>query len=346
MKELDGHIDDIIELAYPDDDLNGKLYAKQKALGELLNDGLFNPHMLSIHAAYEEFPGDVAPEFVKTIKKYCGLSFETVNRFLLNGELRAEQNEIEDIIKTMDRAFTESASIVPKDTVVYRSMAFPDWMFIETLEDKVFHFRTYVSTSLSPYVGLTFAGAGLKPVVGCSYIDDPEEISTEPMNTKISTSMAIRDIHTVPVIIPGKISNSPRECELILPRGTTIRLNKVAIGRGAVYMTRKIDSAIMDCSVVDPSELSESVEIFDGDELFKTGRLVEYKGGFTGFVRGVEIMNEQKKPKGDIANEIRMYQISNLARKAGLKGKEKDDDEQSDAKFSSDLFSSTRKPRK
>lgn len=344
LKRLDDKIGQLIDCAIPSE--KERPYEKQRILGSILNTGLFNPHMLHIHESYEDFPGDIAEEFIPIIKKYCSNTFETVNNYLLNGEIRTtEQDQVENTIKELDRAFVESSSQLPDDTILYRSMKFPDWLFLETIDDKLFHFRTYVSTSFSPYMGLTFNGQGLTPVVGCEYITSSDEIDSEPMRHVIETSMVIRDVNTVPVIIPGKISGSPRECEVILPRGVTIRINRVAIGRDEI-MGKKINSAIMDCSIVDPKDMNESTEVFDGDELFRTGRLVEYRGGFDGFVRGMNIMNEQKKDQNDVANFVKMIQISNLARRSEMTKQELAEVEKSASKFSCDLYSKTRKPRK
>lgn len=94
----------------------------------------------------------------KIVREYTGSSYGQINGALLNSKENSELTQQSlDMVKQMDSAFENSGVQLPKDSVLYRSMRINGKLAKQAAVNKLFHFRTFVSTSLNPELGLTFA---------------------------------------------------------------------------------------------------------------------------------------------------------------------------------------------
>jgi hypothetical protein len=97
----------------------------------------------------------------------------------------------------------------------------------------------------------------------------------------------------------------PRECEVLLPRGTVLRVNRMT-GSGGIADDRK--TYLADCTVVAPDQIDETTELYDGD-LFMSEGIVEpiKKGGFF-----AEMYNSSKEERNNEGWEL-LSSVVNLS---------------------------------
>ncbi|QIW87069.1 hypothetical protein AHP1_2381 [Aeromonas phage Ahp1_CNU-2021] len=239
--------------------------------------------------AYLKLGTTVPAEHKATIMHYCGMGFKTINNFLLNG---SGGNKGQNLVAKMDKAFEESAAYVTKDVLLFRSMAMRDYLALEIAEGKLFHFRTYVSTTTSPIKGMSFCGPGMSAMATYRYTD---LMDTDPIDRDLTTTMTIRDAYKIPVVVPGKFAAQfPQECEVIMPRGTTVRINRLAASPNRKGIIQNVH---FDTSVVPSSEIAVNETVYDGDAFISTGKLKAIRVGFGTFVnesKGIDELDQVK----------------------------------------------------
>ena len=94
-----------------------------------------------------------------------------------------------------------------------------------------------------------------------------EVMQATESSTDASIGFVMSGAHKIKVLIPGKETAYPQECEVMLPRGTTLRFDRVKTVEAS-------GSYLVFASVVEPSKLDESEVVYDGDVLLETGESV------------------------------------------------------------------------
>lgn len=284
---------------------------------------------------------EIDKEYVKAsdrtiVGRYTASDFTDMNNALLLG-MDIEENK--GLIHDMDKAFENSGRRIPEGTILYRGMRMNKKLLVETLKGKAFHFRTYVSTSLSPNTGLIAFENPISTIAkpsSVAYSSDNVASEIEDDRTihpvlGFTVSMIIRDGHKVPVIIPGKVSQYNNECEVILSRGTTMRVTDSNI----VKDKHDDVAGILSMSVLGADEIKLN-ETYDGDHLVKTGEV--RKLSFSAFA---ESRKSVKKSKERNYSDFIAYAASGYRNKTSgkiLSQREKDERDRISRKFGGELL--------
>lgn len=239
------------------------------------------------------------------IREYVGSGYSDINNMLLgrynaaNPDILSEP-EVTKAIKNLDDAFKKGDRI-PEGITLWRSQNVRQPIFEALVKNRVFYFRNYVSTSLAPII---FGGwKGNQAVAMAS--DNTRAVLNNPGNSdetvknilptyaelglddeyhaaedrrqaeknKVMIGWAIEGAHKINVVYPGDLSNMSGEMEVILPRGTMVRIDKIvdaSYSDGLVYDNQKFIQA----EVMTSESLEESMVVYDGDILMETGELV------------------------------------------------------------------------
>lgn len=300
----------------------------------------------------------INPKDSAIVNTYTSAKYREINGFLLNGEYGTGPTMLnKDRVKLLDEAFDRSGVRLPEGVVLYRGMRMTPTIAKQVVKGKVFHFRTFVSCSLRPNISLYAFGADIsKTIQGRAntntFMFSPEEkgnikirnlvsdedISAELNNENatiqsINIAMIVNDAHKVPVIIPGDVSDFSSECEVVLSRGTTMKINDMIM----VVERRFTDSnhfyGTMDMSVMGPEEVKLN-EVYDGDHFMETGELK--KMSFSSF------MESKKTPKKtDSRNRIEFMNQALISRRNEERvytAKEKEDLQRLRDKFGGELL--------
>ncbi|WDS61745.1 hypothetical protein [Cronobacter phage vB_Cdu_VP8] len=220
-----------------------------------------------------------APASVKSrVSEYTISWYDSVNPALQGyGAIGFQEKHI----ATMDKAF-EYGTKLEEGTTLWRGMQATESVWDSSIESKLFYFANYVSCSLYPII---FGGFGdvSKQLSGMQHrktadIDAGDAVpNLDAGASKVRVGFAISGADKVKVVVPGPLSEYPEEGEVILPRGTTIAFNKVHHGLAARDAHKK--AALVEATVIAPEELTEATEIYDGDALLETGKLVKLSDG-------------------------------------------------------------------
>jgi hypothetical protein len=228
------------------------------------------------------------PSQKRGIREYCGSGYGDINNLLLgryNPENYEVMNEkdIETAVNNLDSAF-ENGDRIPEGITVYRAQSMTWAIYGALVKNKVFYFRNFVSTSLTPIIfgrfGVTHAGIGLLDDEERNElaVDKNDEGYTKVTGTgdkQVKVGWAIDGASKVNVVFPGNLGIAT-EAEIILPRGLMVKINKITDASnndGTVSNNTKLVQA----EVLTADELQESV-VYDGDVLMETGELTVYQG--------------------------------------------------------------------
>lgn len=256
------------------------------------------------------------------IKEYVGSGYSDINNMLL-GRYRADNydtlsyKEVTTAIKNLDDAFKRGDRI-PEGLTLWRSQSVRKPIFEAMVKNRVFYFRNYVSTSLSPIIfggwkgnqGVAMASDNTRAVLTVDKSDETAIVPDQEIRMvqeygeeriRISLGWAITGGEKVNVVYPGDLSNMSGEMEVILPRGTMLQINKItdaSYNDGMVYNNQKFIQA----EVMTADQLDEAV-VYDGDVLMETGEVVEYSDepqpesgpfDFEGFVKSTKTSESNK----------------------------------------------------
>lgn len=257
------------------------------------------------------------------IKEYVGSGYSDINNMLL-GRYKADNydtlsyKEVTTAIKNLDDAFKRGDRI-PEGLTLWRSQSVRKPIFEAMVKNRVFYFRNYVSTSLSPIIfggwkgnqAVAMASDNTRAVLNVDKSDETAIVPDQEIRLskeygeeriRVSIGWAINGGDKVNVVYPGDLSNMSGEMEVILPRGTMLKVNKItdaSYSDGLVYNNQKFIQA----EVMTSDQLDEAV-VYDGDVLMETGEVAEYDGDvpepeaspfdFEGFVKSTKESESNK----------------------------------------------------
>ncbi|ARW57623.1 hypothetical protein [Kosakonia phage Kc304] len=245
------------------------------------------------HITMMRTPKQYTPAEKRGIKEYCGSGYYDINNMLLGrydetSRETMEAKEVTTAIKNLDDAFKKGDRI-PEGLTLWRAQTIRKPIYDSLVKNRVFYFRNYVSTSLMPIIfggwkgnlGVAMTSDNTRDVLN---IDGGTEdavikghnirLSQEKGETevKVSVGWAIEGAHKINVVYPGDVSHMPHEMEIILPRGTMLKINKItdaSYNDGIEYSNQKFIQA----EVMTSEQLDEAV-VYDGDALIESGELV------------------------------------------------------------------------
>ena len=226
------------------------------------------------------------------IKEYVGSGYSDINDMLLgryrDGDTLTEK-EATTAIKNLDDAFKKGDRL-PEGITLWRSQTVRKPIFEAMVQNRVFYFRNFVSTSLSPIIfggwkgnqGVAMASDNTRAVLTVDKSDETAIVPDQEIRMvqeygeeriRVSLGWAIEGAHKINVVYPGDLSNMSGEMEVILPRGTMLQINKItdaSYNDGMVYNNQKFIQA----EVMTADALNESMVVYDGDALVESGELV------------------------------------------------------------------------
>lgn len=225
---------------------------------------------------------DMRPQDIKAIKDYTGSGYKYLNNALLG--LDSFPKTIQTKVKALDSAISVSGAKLDKSVILYRLQRVNRQESIRLLTNKVFYFRNFVSTSLKPLIydsmvfGESAAGTVSGPELSQSDLS-PEEFVTSTQQTtdndirdNLTYAFIIKGASKIKSLVTGAYSSWPAEAEVILPRGTTLKINKVyGKDRSIDVDSSDFRTFLLDSEVMDPELLDESVDVYDGDLFMSEG---------------------------------------------------------------------------
>lgn len=250
-------------------------------------------------------PKQYTPAEKRGIREYVGSGYSDINNMLLgrynasNPDILTEP-EVTKAIKNLDDAFKKGDRL-PEGVTLWRSQNVRQPIFEALVKNRVFYFRNFVSTSLSPIIfggwkgnqGVAMASDNTRAVLNNP---DNSAETVKPMfqsyaelgatdeyhqaqdiaqaeKTKVMIGWAIEGAHKINVVYPGDLSNMSGEMEVILPRGTMLQIDNIvdaSYSDGLVYDNQKFIQA----EVMTSDALNESMVVYDGDALLESGEMV------------------------------------------------------------------------
>lgn len=238
---------------------------------------------------------DYTTEEKDAITNYTSQNYEDINSFLLGND-EATKKTINTYIPNLDKAFSKGVKL-DKSTILYRAQRLEYKDLNKSVQNKILYFPNFISTSLAP----VFFNKGFSNSVSSytSQSQDWEAQSRETLGDKVVDSKAeyksdyiarlgimISGVHKVKVIVPGDLSRFSHESEVILPRGSALKIRSIH-GSGELSKSFLIDTVYMP-----PEDLVECTEVFDGDKFLNEGVLE--KINFRNFVKEQEIIKESQ----------------------------------------------------
>lgn len=227
---------------------------------------------------------------------YVGSSYKYINDYLL-GLDDYGKDTVEKWIESIDSAF-ENGVRLPKGTKLFRGQRTKREAIEVSLENKHFYFKNYVSTSMAPIIFGEYGRAfdAMDPEALNTDTSTPKEVLDSVSNiasdnvtnsemAELRLAFVISGAEKIKTIVTNAgISSLSFEAEVILPRGTVLRIDKMygSAQKLDKNETTLYKSVLMECTVVSPEQLSETT-VYDGDKLLE-GELVESDYSFSSFV--------------------------------------------------------------
>lgn len=287
---------------------------------------------------YRKIGTYVKQEDADAVRLYTSNFYKSINTGLLTGQM---SGEAKGTIVALDNAFRNSGVRIPTDMLLYRGMRIDTDLSKKVLKGKAFYFRPYVSTSLRPNIGMFSFNADFHSFLKHSResgtmdtdqtLDRIEKIYDD-LEPYIPVTMVLSGGYKVPVIIPGEVGEYQQECEVILSRGTTARINNAKFSEGKYGDYHQI-YGVLDMEIMGADEV-QMHEQYDGDHFIATGELKKMD-----FMSFMEAKRKPKKSASDNRIDFMSAAIqSPRANKKIMTKKEKETAQRIRDKFFNDLM--------
>lgn len=203
---------------------------------------------------------------------YTTNEYTKINDFLL-GKDPSSKRFYKDIIPELDSAFEKGVQL-DKSTILYRAHRLFYTDMTKAVENKILYFPNYISTTLKP-----------KVFSEIPKVKEPEkpswsDIAQQTLNTDLVSAetndsskslfdlaIVIKGVDKVKVIVPGQLSKYADEAEVILPRGSALKINNIIPGK------QHSQNLLVDTAYIAPEQIEESMELYDGDKFLNEGKL-------------------------------------------------------------------------
>ncbi|AHY25180.1 Alt-like RNA polymerase ADP-ribosyltransferase [Pectobacterium bacteriophage PM2] len=245
------------------------------------------------HITSNRTPSQYTSAEKRSIREYTGTGYSDINNMLLgryidkNRDILSE-DEVTTAISNLDSAF-KNGDRIPEGLTLWRAQTVRKPIYEAMVKNRVFYFRNFVSTSLSPIIfggwkgnlGVAMASDNTREILTIDKTGEDAIIPSSIKNAiklvgeesiRIMVGWAISNAHKINVVYPGSVSPHPSETEVILPRGTMFKINKItdsSYNDGIEYNNQKFIQA----EVMTSDQLDEST-VYDGDALLESGELI------------------------------------------------------------------------
>lgn len=208
----------------------------------------------------------------EAISSYTTSAYADINQFLL-GKKQPHADIYKKIIPELDSAFKNGVQL-DKSTILYRAHRLYYKDMNQAVENKMLYFPNYVSTTLKPEVfGLNYQQEEPKETswedVAADAIDQKLKDDPEAKEFQLTYNMAItiKGAHKVNAIVTGQLSDFQGEAEVILPRGSALKINEIFSGG------KNTTNLLVNTTYIAPEQIEESMELYDGDKFLNEGKL-------------------------------------------------------------------------
>ncbi|EQA7786664.1 ADP-ribosyltransferase [Acinetobacter baumannii] len=254
---------------------------------------------------------------IKAIEAYTGSSYANINDYLIGNSASIDSNS-RKTIDNLDDAFA-NGSTLDRGTVLYRGQKVKIGQLMPMIDNKILYFKNFVSTSLFPLIFGGFANASANIDLGAqdqtdftsadlikstSIADYNRSDTQDPSYADVitvSVAMVIKGANKIKVIVPGGTSSYPDECEVILPRGTAMKIVKVT---GETQDGDSKESMLMETDIISADQLDESSDVYDGDLFLSEGKLEKIKSFNLSNLYTNEVLREAAVPDNPVAAEL------------------------------------------
>jgi hypothetical protein len=299
-------------------DIDVKVQALQRPMAiitQMMDDVFINAYEVAQSVEPAE---ELTKAEKQAIGEYCMNSFSDINLFLIGiPDEDTNFKWVEGEIEKLDSAFSKGVTL-PKGTTVYRGQEGTSNALRKNIENRTFYFRNYVSTSLKPNIFSNVPGMASGNGMGIT-LDDESSVYTDghafsddwnsqdanqtvtnalktKENAKIDISFVIKGVEKIKVVVPGSLSEYAEEAEVILPRGTTLRVNKTT----TASLSKSYNRFLLECDVMDFDRVvAESEVVYDGDLFLETGEVKPVKGS-----KFAEFLTEAEETSSNEVDEI------------------------------------------
>ncbi|QPB12396.1 hypothetical protein [Providencia phage PSTCR6] len=274
-----------------------------------------------VSGAFMSIPdSDFSNDEKEAIETYSNRAYEEINDFLL-GKDPSVKKVFSDYIPNLDNAFSKGTKLA-KGTILYRAQRLDYRDLDKAIKSKVLYFPNYVSTSLAPiifgqrgnaYKSLDPKSASVlfdeswddvaKTIIHPDVLEKPAE-ELKPSQTNVRMGIVIKGAENLKVLIPGNLSKFSSECEVILPRGVGLKINKISgVRNEATVLDSNQNYLLVETSVIPPEQLSENAELYDGDLFMNEGKL-EKLSGFSKFLHEAKLESKLDNIALDLLAEV------------------------------------------
>ena len=162
-------------------------------------------------------------ENLNDLATYTGSGYGSINEALRGGTASPSDGTLKRIVG-IDKLFTECGLRLPSDAVVYRGQPIST-VDVDALKNGgKYILHGFTSTSTKLYTAIGFSGKSETQHFQKGGIKDWGDSKHESK----AVIFAIRGLDKALSVIPGKFGNHYSECEIVLNRGTVLKLDKFA----------------------------------------------------------------------------------------------------------------------
>ncbi len=151
-------------------------------------------------------------EGISEVQAYTGSAYGTINNYLRG---KSSETSGQNYVKKIDNLYKKKGMRIAKDVVVYRGQRMDEDTIKKLLDGSPYMFRAYTSTSTNLQTAISFSKASANAFVS----------GTTAVVEKPHVLMLISGLDSTLSLVPGNLSNHVSECEVIINRGTVIKVD-------------------------------------------------------------------------------------------------------------------------
>lgn len=196
----------------------------RKAMDELESNGRYLADRIHWDLTkYEEIltnSNKVGIHGLNSLISYTGQSYEAINDTLRSGD---GSENVKGMIENIDKVFKKKSVKLKGNIEVYRGGSIRSEDLVDLQNGKTYEMTSYSSCSFAPHIAFSFSKAFNKPLFSSFVAGDKEKTSLySTAGNKVV--MSINQLYNGYSVYVGHISNHTSEFELILNRGTQVKL--------------------------------------------------------------------------------------------------------------------------
>lgn len=157
---------------------------------------------------------------IKSVQAYTGNSYSGINK-MLRGNVADPEYKSEYHIKNVDKCFDKDGIRLPDNIEIFRGQSMPQKQIDDLINGQLYKMHAFTSCSSSLEVAIGF----LKRASSSAKLFSLDSEPVMSGDGKYPVLLSIRNMSNTLAIMPGHKSNHVTEQEIILNRGTTLKLD-------------------------------------------------------------------------------------------------------------------------